>query len=60
MLKEKNFVIQEAFSKKYMQVYKEKMPQIAIEIEKTSEKFGLLPFLCKFCQIFDTLVSLES
>ena len=43
-----------------MQLYKEKMPQIAIEIEKTSKKFGLLPFLCNFCQIFDTLASLES
>ena len=36
-----------------------KMPQIAIEIEKTSKKFGLLPFFCNFCQIFDTLASLE-
>ena len=35
------------------------MPQIAIEIEKTSKKFGLLPFLCHFCQIFDTPSSLE-
>ena len=60
MLKEKNFVIQQAFSKKKMQFYKEKMPQIAIEIEETSKKFGLLPFLCMFCQIFDTLASLES
>ena len=31
-----------------MQFYKEKMPQIAIEIEKPSEEFGLLPFLCNF------------
>ena len=43
-----------------MQLYKEKMPQIAIEIEKTSKKFGLLLFLCNFCQTFDTLASLES
>ena len=43
-----------------MQLYYEKMPQIAIEIEKTSKKFGLLPFLCNFCQIFDTLARLES
>ena len=35
------------------------MPQIEIEIEKTSKKFGLLPFLCIFCQIFDTLVSFQ-
>ena len=43
-----------------MQLYKE-MPQIAIEIEKkTSKKFGLLPFLFIFCQIFDTLASFES
>ena len=37
-----------------------KVPQIAMEIEKTSKKFGLLPFLCNFCQIFDTFPSLES
>ena len=37
-----------------MQLYEEEMPQIAIEIEKTSEKFELLPFLCNFYQIFDT------
>ena len=43
-----------------MQLCKEKMPQIAIEIEKNSKKYGLLPFLCYFCQIFDTLASLES
>ena len=36
------------------------MPQIAIEIEKFSKKFGILPFLFTFCQIFDTLASLES
>ena len=42
-----------------MQRYKEKMPQIAIENEKTSKKFGLLPFLCNFCQNFDTLASLK-
>ena len=60
MLKEKNFVIREAFSKKQMQLYLKKKPQIAIEIEKTSKKFGLLQFLCNFCQIFDTLASLES
>ena len=42
-----------------MQLYEEKMPQIAIEIEKTSKKFGLLPVLCNFCQIFDSLASLE-
>ena len=58
MLK-KNFVIQEAFSKKQMQLYWEKMPQITIQIEKTSKKLSLLPFLCNFCQIFDTLFSLE-
>ena len=34
MLKKKNFVIQEAFSKREMQLYEEKMPEIAIEIEK--------------------------
>ena len=62
MLKEKKFerVIQQAFPKKQMQFYKEKMPQIAIKIEKTSKKFGILPFLCNFCRIFDTLASLES
>ena len=43
-----------------MQLYKEKMPQIVIESEKTSKKVGLLPFLCNFCHIFDTLASLES
>ena len=43
-----------------MQLYKEKMPQIAIEIENTSKKVGLLPFLCNFCQSFDKLASLES
>ena len=43
-----------------MQLYEEKMRQIAIEIEKSSKKFGLLPFLCNFCQIFDPLASLES
>ena len=43
-----------------MQLFQEKMPQIAIEIEKTSKKFGLLPLLCNFCQSFDTLASLES
>ena len=48
------------FFKEIMQLCKEKMPQIAIEIEKTSKKFGLLPVLCNFCQIFDTLASLES
>ena len=42
-----------------MQLYQEKKLQIAIEIEKTSKKFGL-PFLWYFCQIFDTLASLES
>ena len=42
-----------------MPLYKEKMPQMTIEIEKTSKKFGLLPFLCNFCQIFDTLASLQ-
>ena len=36
------------------------MPQIAIEIEETSKKFELLPFLCNFRQIFDKLASLES
>ena len=36
------------------------MPQIEIKNEKTSKKFGLLPFLCNFCQIFVTLASLES
>ena len=60
MLEEKNFVIQQGFSKKQMQLYTENMPQIAIEIDITSKKFGLLPFLCNFCQIFDTLASLES
>ena len=44
MLKEKHFVIQEAFSKKKMQLYQKKMPQIALEIKKTSKKLGLLPF----------------
>ena len=43
-----------------MQLHCEKLPQIAIEIEKTAKKFGLLPFLCNFCQIFETLASLES
>ena len=60
MLKEKNFDIQEAYSKKQMQLYNEKRPRMAIENEKTSKKFGLLPFFCNFCQIFDTLASLES
>ena len=27
-----------------MQLHCEKLPQIAIEIEKTAKKFGLLPF----------------
>ena len=41
-----------------MQLYKEK---IAIEFEKkTTKQFGILLFLCNFCQIFDTLACLES
>ena len=40
--------------------FQRKMPQIAIEIEKTSKNFGLLPFLCNFCQIFDNIASLGS
>ena len=36
------------------------MPQIAIEIEKTSKMFGLLQFLCNLCQVFETLANLES
>ena len=33
------------------------MPQIAIESEKTSKKYGLLPFLCNFCQILIHLLA---
>ena len=51
--REKNIVIQEAFSKKSVQFFNEKMPQIQTQTDENTRKFLILKILCNFCLYFE-------